>query len=511
MHGPPRATKAKPLYPQLSLQRYNTAIKGQLDKKNLRNGSLLAITTTMSLFTFEWPKILNTLDLAANIAKVSWLLPIPYFILQTIGFHTGLTNGLIIDLEALRERRTDLTGTRIIYTITTKGENLSTLEDTVDSTIKWTESVKHRHDLWFDSEVWVVTEESNYASNAGFYSRLEEKGATVIAVPTSYETRNQSMYKTRALQYTAELRRDLGLDTPTDWVYHQDTETQIGEDTVLGNLDFVLSADDTTMAGSGVILYPQGWGEGFTSVQETARSSADLCALGQMNAWGRVFFGYHGSHILIRSDVEANLGWDYGKVRSEDLLFSVKLSQSYGSCIRAMKGFAYEKPPLTFRDHLKQRRRWITGSFEILRRRDVPLRAKAPIMYSAFSWLSALPSIGVTAFNLIYPSGGFIPVLSGVFTGLVWWSMLNGYLIGLELHNGYTKTKRGILSLIKGVLTGLAADAISPWYALFFKTRGYEEICKDQPSDKLNKNKPDAETLSNTLDNIHEDYELQND
>jgi hypothetical protein len=225
-----------------------------------------------------------------------------------------------------------------------------------------------------------------------------------------------------------------------------------------------------------------------------------------MNSWGRVFFGYHGSHILIRGDAEASLGWDYGRVRSEDLLFSVRLRQRYGSCIRAMKGFAYEIPPLTLRDHLKQRRRWILGSFEILQRRDVPARMKAPILYSAVSWLSALPSLFITAFNMAYPSGGFIPVASGIFTGLVWWSMLNGYLVGLELHKEYTKVKGGILGVIRGILTGLATDAISPWYALFFGTKGYDEISKDRPP--LKSTEPEIDPL--TSDAIPDLNELHN-
>jgi beta-1,4-mannosyltransferase len=480
--SPNKATVRNPLHQPLSLQRYNRAINGQLGKKKLRTGSLLAVAAMTSLIPNDWPKILNLLDLTANVAKLSWLLPIPYFITQTLGFHLGLTNSLQIDLKSIKQRRGNLPGKRIIYTITTKGENLSTLEDTVDSTLTWTESVKTRHGLPFNSEVWVVTEESNYADNAPFYSRLEEKGAIVIAVPSAYETKERSVFKARALQYATELRRDRGLDSPTDWVYHQDTETMIGEDTVLGNLDFILGAEDSTMAGSGIILYPQGWGKGLGSVQETIRSSADLSATGQLNAWGKVVFGYHGSHILIRGDAEASVGWDYGRVRSEDLLFSVRLREKFGSCMRAMRGFAYEKPPLTVRDQLRQRRRWIVGSFEVLGRRDVSLRKKVPIVYSAVSWLSALPSVAVTVFNVVYPSGGLVPVVSGVFTGLVWWSMINGYLIGLELHKGYAKINKGFFGVVEDVLKGLVVDAAAPWYALFFKTGGYDEISKDGPS-----------------------------
>jgi hypothetical protein len=95
---------------------------------------------------------------------------------------------------------------------------------------------------------------------------------------------------------------------------------------------------------------------------------------------------------------------------------------------------------------------------------------------------------------MVYPSGGFIPVISGVCTGLVWWSMLNGYLIGLELHNGYTKINKGIFGVIKGILKGMAADAISPWYALIFKTKGYDEISKDGPLNILDEHETDPAT-----------------
>jgi hypothetical protein len=146
-----------------------------------------------------------------------------------------------------------------------------------------------------------------------------------------------------------------------------------------------------------------------------------------------------------------------------------------------MKGFAYEKPPFAVRDHLKQRRRWILGSFEVIRRRDVPLRKKAPLIYSAVSWLSAIPSLAATIITLINPSGGFIPYLSGAFTGLVWWSIFNSYMIGYELHRGYTGRRKGVLEFIRDTVIGMAADAAAPWYAIVANTTKYEEISKDAP------------------------------
>ncbi len=469
------------LYHGLTVDRYNDALMGQLKGKPWRTGSLLGLTSAMTYLSSQGAIVTDSMDIVSNAMKASWLIPIPYFVVQTLGFHRGLTAGLAVDVDSVKERAAELEGTRIIYTITTKGENLATLRDTVESTLYWTREVKMRHGLNFASEVWVVTEEQNWEENRLFYAGLEENGAVVIATPARYTTRNRSVFKTRALQYAADLRRDRGMDGERDWVYHQDTETMIGEDTVLGNLDFTLNAGPGTVAGSGIILYPQGRLDGCTNLQETTRSVADLCATGQANMWGWVPFGYHGSHILIRGDAEAAVGWDYGRVRSEDLLFSVRMRERFGRCVGAMKGFAYEKPPFSVRDHLKQRRRWILGTFEVIRRRDVPLRKKAPLIYSSVSWLSALPSLAATIITLINPSGGFIPYLSGAFTGLVWWSIFNSYMMGYELHRGYTGSRKGVLQFIRDTVIGMAADAAAPWYAIVSNTTKYEEISKDTP------------------------------
>ncbi len=473
------------LYHGFTVERYNDTISGQLDGKPWRTASLFGLTYVTTFISSQGAVITDSLDVVSNAMKMSWLIPIPYFIVQTIGFHRGLTAGFAVDAESIKERAAELVGIRIIYTITTKGENLATLRDTVESTLYWTREVKRRYGLGFASEVWVVTEEGNWVENRLFYAGLEEKGVVVVATPARYATPNGSVFKTRALQYAADLRRDRGLDGERDWVYHQDTETMIGEDTVLGNLAFALNAGPGVMAGSGIILYPQGRVDGYTNLQETTRSVADLCAAGQASLWGWVPFGYHGSHILIRADAEAAVGWDYGKVRSEDLLFSVRMRERFGPCVGAMKGFAYEKPPFSFRDHLKQRRRWILGSFEVIRRKDVSLGKKAPIIYSAVSWLSALPSLAATVITMINPSGGFIPYLSGAFTGLVWWSIFNSYMIGYELHRGYTGRRGGVLRFIRDTLVGMVADAAAPWYAIVSNTTKYEEISKDTPSAEL--------------------------
>jgi hypothetical protein len=115
----------------------------------------------------------------------------------------------------------------------------------------------------------------------------------------------------------------------------------IGEDTILGNLDFIGDANDGRLTGIGIILYPQDWRYQYNSVEETTRSVGDIGAMGQAEMWGTVPFGYHGSHFIIRADVENEIGWDFGRARSEDLVFCLNLRKRFGSVTRQLKGFAY--------------------------------------------------------------------------------------------------------------------------------------------------------------------------
>ncbi len=439
-------------------------------------------TSTAILFS-GGPKITSTLSEVIYATKLFWLIPIPVFMIQATGTQRALTPDLLISPETLVNRGLEISRKRIIYTITTRGENLTTLRNTFKSTKHWLFAVKSTYGLDFRSEIWIVTEEDRFREERRFFEGLEAEGAILFVIPEGYETPNHSRFKARALQYATETRIDRDIDTADDWVYHQDTETMVGEDTILGILDFITDTSDGRLSGAGVILYPQDWRYRFNSVEETTRSVGDIGAMGQMNMWGTVPFGYHGSHLLVRADVENEIGWDFGRVRSEDLLFSLKLRERFGSVTRRLKGFAYEKPPFTVRDQLKQRRRWILGTIEVLRRGDVELKHKLPIVYSLGSWLTALPSIVAAVLGVLVPSGGVFPVVGGLISGFMWWSIYSAYKVGLEMHEVYIDRlephKR--LKLVCGATLGMFFDAVAPWYALLRWTSKYEEIKKDYP------------------------------
>ena len=427
------------------------------------------------------PVVRDLLSVVLFSTKLSWLIPIPLFIVQAACTHRALNIDLLIDVNKIQRGLERSEKKRVIYTITTKGENTVTLRQSFDSTRYWLSKVKEIHNLSFDSEIWVVTEADSYREKPAFFNELESDGAILVVTPQEYRTLHDSKFKARALHFASELRQEKGINTLNDWVYHQDTETMVGEDTVLGNLDYIIDADDNQLIGSGIILYPQNWRYHYNSVEETTRSVNDIGAIGQMRLWGIVPFGYHGSHLIVRADVENEIGWDFGEVRSEDLLFSLKLREKFGAVTRPMKGFAYEKPPLTMGDQLKQRRRWILGTIEVLRRRDVALKFKAPIIYSLSSWLSALPSIIASILGLVYPTGGIFPFIGGFFTGFIWWTIYSAYKVGLDLHDSYVSPfepwKK--MKILAGAALGLFFDALAPWYALVKRTSRYEEIKKD--------------------------------
>lgn len=481
MQSPP----SSPPYLRYTLGNYNAAILRQIAGKGGRVRNMALVSAATGVLFNGGPSFTDGLGALIYASKLSWLIPIPIFMIQAASTHIALNPELLIDPEELESRREEIAGKRIIYQITTRGENLTTLRSSFESTKHWIDGVKRERGLGFRSEIWILTEADRYEEEREFFDGLEGDGAVLVVVPAGYETPEHAGFKARALHYACGVRMERGIDTQNDWVYHQDTETMIGEDTVLGNLDFVTDTGDGRLIGAGVILYPQGWRYSYNSVEETTRSVGDLGAMGQMKLWGAVPFGYHGSHLIVRADVENDIGWDYGKVRSEDLLFSLKLRKRFGGVTRKLKGFAYEKPPFTVGDQMKQRRRWILGSMEVLNRRDVPLKHKLPLIYSLASWMSALPSIAASILSFLAPPGGFLPYIGGIVSGFMWWTIYSAYKVGLEIHEPYVERVEPVkgLKLVWAATLGMLFDAVAPWYAVLRRTNGYEEIRKDDPEE----------------------------
>ncbi|MCI4317775.1 MAG: glycosyltransferase family 2 protein, partial [Thermoplasmata archaeon] len=280
----------------------------------------------------------------------------------------------------------------VIFQVTAIGDSPHALAASVRSVLYW---VRRTPKLRYRYLLWLVVEPQGYATDPDLYESLRREGAVVMVIPTDYRTRRGTSGKGRALQYATEERVRRGLSDPLVWVYHQDEETCVGQDTLEGISEFVAQGD--RLVGTGVILYPLDWVGSPSHVQELTRSFDDFRVLDSMTAAGNPTSGFHGSHFLARADVEDAIGWDAdGYVPGEDLLFEIRVRREFGSVFGLLRGFAYEKGAFSMHDQLHQRRRWVHGVLYTLRHsNEVPARRRAMLAYSALSWFSAFPSVVV--------------------------------------------------------------------------------------------------------------------
>ncbi len=366
----------------------------------------------------------------------------------------------------------------VIFQITAIGKNPHTLEESARSVLYWVRNVPG---LGFHHEVWLVVEPQGYDSAPPMYESLRRAGVGVIVVPEEYVTPLRTRGKARALQYAVELRKEAGLSTASTWIYHQDEETCVGEDTVLGISEFV--REDRKKVGVGIILYPLDWGGTPSHVQELARSYDDFRLLDSMTMPWNPTAGCHGSHIIVRADVEDSVGWDVpGYAPAEDLMFEIRTRARFGSIFGVLKGFAYEKGAFSIRSQFRQRRRWVHGLiFSLSRSGELPLRRRFTLFYSALAWFSALPSV-LALIGSVELRYGPLLVFTGIFAGFVWVSMATNYIEGYRLHSEYIHRTVSIFRLVLHALVGALVEVTAPWYALVTRPSLGDFIPKDRPA-----------------------------
>ena len=366
----------------------------------------------------------------------------------------------------------------VIFQVTAIGKNSGALGETVRSVLYW---VRRTPRLAFRYLIWVVVEPEGFARSPALYEEFRSWGVEVMVVPGAYRTPLGTTGKARALEFACERRRALGLSNSSVWVYHQDEETCVGQDTLIGISEFVEAGRH--LIGTGVILYPLDWTGIPSHVQELTRSYDDFRVLDSMTMPGNPTTGFHGSHFLARADVEDDAGWDaIGYAPAEDLMFEARVRARFGSVFGVLKGFAYEKGAFSVRDQLQQRRRWVHGVLHAVHRASgLSLRRRLTVAYSGLSWFSALPSVAILVASLGLHYGPILE-LTGVFTGFIWVSMVLAYLEGYRLHAEYIPRTASLAHLALLGVIGALIDVVAPWYALLTRPSTSDFIPKDRPA-----------------------------
>ena len=220
----------------------------------------------------------------------------------------------------------------------------------------------------------------------------------IVNVPADYTTPNGARFKTRANQFAMECRRAAGENTDQCYVYHLDDDTHIGRDTAASLAEFIELDGDRFYLAQGILTFPHelttSW---ICRLADSIRPADDLSRFAFFTgALGTPLGGLHGEHVVIRADIEDEIGWDFPETVIEDAYFAIQFSTRYPKRSTTLNSYSYGASPANVRDLLRQRRRWIEGLLRLAFNRRLPLVPKLPLLYSIFTWsLAPLQFVGL--------------------------------------------------------------------------------------------------------------------
>ncbi|HET9357903.1 MAG TPA: glycosyltransferase family 2 protein [Nitrososphaeraceae archaeon] len=249
----------------------------------------------------------------------------------------------------------------------------------------------------YDSyEISVVTDDEKDKGT------LSNHKCEVIVVEKEYST--NAIKKGRALQYAVEFRRKCAKNSLKQWVFHMDDESCVTTQTVLSLLKFIRSSGPAVVS-EGPIFYPLKFefANPLTAIAESIRPFTCYDCVSQMTNPPPLHM--HGSNLLVRSDIEDMIGWNFGPTLAEDQLFGYKVYEKYGpKSLGWHGGILLEQPPLNIKDHFMQRRRWVLGSLQNMNKFPIIHKFKVMFKLSTYflGFISGIVSIFLY-FHLQFP------------------------------------------------------------------------------------------------------------
>jgi egghead protein (zeste-white 4 protein) len=262
----------------------------------------------------------------------------------------------------------------------------------------------------------------------------------IVNVPPDYETPRGARFKTRANQFAMEARRAAGENTPHCYVYHLDDDTHIGKDTAASLAEFIELDGDHYFLAQGVLTFPHNLTPSrFCRLADSIRPADDLTRFAFFTgALGTPLGGLHGEHLIVRADIEDEIGWDFPNTVIEDAYFAIQFAMRYPRRSTMLNSYSYGASPATITDLVRQRRRWIEGLLRLAFNRELPLLPKIPLLCSIFTWsmapfqfvgLALLISFATGIDNTSPISPWFLPLWTVGLTGIFWM-----YIEGLKVN-----------------------------------------------------------------------------
>ncbi len=269
---------------------------------------------------------------------------------------------------------------KLVVAITTNGNATDVVEKIIATTMGY----------GLDLRMYVIKEESDTFR----YSCQE------IVVPKDYQCAHGSRNKMRALQYGIEWMGGNGLGKET-YICHLDDDSMVSKE----YLEYVIDSM-TEEGGQGSIRLREFGRSLFSSLADIVRISNCEAWCKHFNIWDRPKF-VHGEGLVVRADVEKEIGWDFGTYGAEDLMMGLEISRRYRFGLMP-QGNIWIAPPTSVRDFFKQRRRWFWSIF----RNEGKVRGLSLKVYLMYVYLYIAGVTGIIGFLILPYTIIFAPALT---------------------------------------------------------------------------------------------------
>jgi len=232
----------------------------------------------------------------------------------------------------------------------------------------------------------------------------------IVMVPSSYRSPRGSLFKARANDYALRRRIVEGEARDDVWVLHMDDDTGVGPDSAASIARFIdaqrQAGADACHLAQGVLSYPREHASSrLLWLADAMRPGCDNGMFAATTGRGRPYAGLHGELLLIRSSVEAEIGWDFGpQAIVEDSEFGLRFCGRYPGRSAWFPGLCYGASPATLKDFVRQRARWSWGMLHLAGRRDIRARDRLLLTYNLGLWLVG-PVIQIAFFLLPFIPG----------------------------------------------------------------------------------------------------------
>jgi len=293
----------------------------------------------------------------------------------------------------------------------------------------------------------VVTEEG---AEVELLNQLRRRPhVRVLVVPSDYETQNCAKFKTRANHYAMQGRRVRGENDAETYVYHLDDDTHIGIDTAASLAEFIETHHDCHYLAQGTLSFPRE----LTSSRlawycDAIRPADDLTRFAFFTGkLGRPLGGLHGEHVIIRADIEDEIGWDYRDTVIEDAYFALEFAQRYPGCATTLNSLCYGASPSSVSELVRQRRRWAEGLLRLVFKRSLPWRVKLPLFYSVLCWALApvqfmplMVAVGAALRVPLLPPHSWILAIWSVGLSTLMWQYMQGVKVNMAASSDPQRT-----------------------------------------------------------------------